>query len=143
MSQLNPCRLDQLKELLDNATKGDIHEIIKYATNLLLSKGHSSAPPPNEDDLNKLSKYAPDALHKNSLDISTDDVLDKGELVLNPEEFQQEIFEELLSLNLHKKKSKKPLTQWILDKPNKHPHLRNGLSTDRFKCLKKTRTNHQ
>ena len=137
MSQLNPCRLDQLKELLDNATKGDIHEIIKYATNLLLSKGHSSAPPPNEDDLNKLFKYVPDALHKNSLDISTDDVLDKGELVPNPEEFQQEIFEELLSLNLHKKKSKKPLTQWILDKPNKHPHLRNGLSTDRFKCLKK------
>ena len=158
MSQLNPCRLDQLKELLDNATKGDIHEIIKYATNLLLSKGHSSAPPPSEEELDNLFTYVPNAVNKFSLEVSTslphvpDIVVTNNDAPDTPvpvspkntdydideNEFFKEVKQEILSLGLHKRRTKhKPATQWVLVKPHKHNHLKNALKLDRFKYLSK------
>ena len=135
----NNVTLNKIKELLSGAPPSLLKEVIKLSTNQLLSKEHNSAPCPSEEDLGKLFKYVPNALNTFSLEISTSpDNVENEEHSTDETEFFQELRDELLSLGLHKRKSKnKPASQWVLSKPHNHPELKNALALDEFKYLSK------
>ena len=148
--------LENIKALLTDAPESVLKDIIKFSTNLLLSKDKSSPPVPSEEELDKLFTYVPNALNRFSLEVSTslpsvpdilvtnNDVADSpvpigptnSEYAIEENDFFNEVRKEVLSLGLHKRSAKqKPATQWVLVKPHKHRHLRNAMKLDKFKYL--------